>query len=222
MDYLKLFMIFVVAFIAIQLLIRLLGKRASDKAMKAFMESDTPTFTKNIDSWLAKLTIPTFNRNFFKLNYFMSVNDSEQVQSIAQGMEKLHMNRNQKLEYLMKLYEYALMRDEVESTKQALEALRTFIRESDMDNRTQLLEKLDLDESIFINHDMDSLAAIDTLIEQSPEELKGVWYFRKAMILEENGHDQRALTEIERAMHHEPLEINKEQYQVLKDQILKK
>ncbi|UPU39423.1 hypothetical protein MX850_01075 [Erysipelothrix sp. Poltava] len=52
-------------------------------------------------------------------------------------MEKLHMNRNQKLEYLMKLYEYALMRDEVESTKQALEALRTFIRESDMDNRTQ-------------------------------------------------------------------------------------
>ncbi|MBK2401681.1 MULTISPECIES: hypothetical protein [Erysipelothrix] len=222
MDYLKLFMIFVVAFIAIQLLIRLLGKRASDKAMKAFMESDTPTFTKNIDSWLAKLTIPTFNRNFFKLNYFMSVNDSEQVQSIAQGMEKLHMNRNQKLEYLMKLYEYALMRDEVESTKQALEALRTFIRESDMDNRTQLLEKLDLDESIFINHDMDSLAAIDTLIEQSPEELKGVWYFRKAMILEENGHDQRALTEIERAMRHEPLEINKEQYQVLKDQILKK
>lgn len=215
-------MIFVVAFIAIQLLIRLLGKRASDKAMKAFMESDTPTFTKNIDSWLAKLTIPTFNRNFFKLNYFMSVNDSEQVQSIAQGMEKLHMNRNQKLEYLMKLYEYALMRDEVESTKQALEALRTFIRESDMDNRTQLLEKLDLDESIFINHDMDSLAAIDTLIEQSPEELKGVWYFRKAMILEENGHDQRALTEIERAMRHEPLEINKEQYQVLKDQILKK
>ncbi|MEF7523224.1 hypothetical protein [Erysipelothrix rhusiopathiae] len=222
MDYLKLFMIFVVAFIAIQLLIRLLGKRASDKAMKAFMESDTPTFTKNIDSWLAKLTIPTFNRNFFKLNYFMSVNDSEQVQSIAQGMEKLHMNRNQKLEYLMKLYEYALMRDEVESTKQALEALRTFIRESDMDNRTQLLEKLDLDESIFINHDMDSLAAIDTLIEQSPEELKGVWYFRKAMILEENGHEQRALTEIERAMRHEPLEINKEQYQVLKDQILKK
>ncbi|AZK44444.1 hypothetical protein EEI45_06595 [Erysipelothrix piscisicarius] len=222
MDYLKLFMIFVVAFIAIQLLIRLLGKRASDKAMKAFMESDTPTFTKNIDSWLAKLTIPTFNRNFFKLNYFMSVNDSEQVQSIAQGMEKLHMNRNQKLEYLMKLYEYALMRDEVESTKQSLEALRTFIRESDMDNRTQLLEKLDLDESIFINHDMDSLAAIDTLIEQSPEELKGVWYFRKAMILEENGHDQRALTEIERAMRHEPLEINKEQYQVLKDQILKK
>ncbi|MBK2403981.1 hypothetical protein EPJ90_03900 [Erysipelothrix sp. strain 2 (EsS2-7-Brazil)] len=222
MDYLKIFMIFVVAFIAIQLLIRLLGKRASDKAMKAFMESDTPTFTKNIDSWLAKLTIPTFNRNFFKLNYFMSVNDSEQVQSIAQGMEKLHMNRNQKLEYLMKLYEYALMRDEVESTKQALEALRTFIRESDMDNRTQLLEKLDLDESIFINHDMDSLAAIDTLIEQSPEELKGVWYFRKAMILEENGHDQRALTEIERAMRHEPLEINKEQYQVLKDQILKK
>ncbi|AMS11320.1 Uncharacterised protein [Erysipelothrix amsterdamensis] len=222
MDYLKLFMIFVVAFIAIQLLIRLLGKRASDKAMKAFMESDTPTFTKNIDSWLAKLTIPTFNRNFFKLNYFMSVNDSEQVQSIAQSMEKLHMNRNQKLEYLMKLYEYALMRDEVESTKQALEALRTFIRESDMDNRTQLLEKLDLDESIFINHDMDSLAAIDTLIEQSPEELKGVWYFRKAMILEENGHDQRALTEIERAMRHEPLEINKEQYQVLKDQILKK
>lgn len=222
MDYLKLFMIFVVAFIAIQLLIRLLGKRASDKAMKAFMESDTPTFTKNIDSWLAKLTIPTFNRNFFKLNYFMSVNDSEQVQSIAQGMEKLHMNRNQKLEYLMKLYEYALMRDEVESIKQALEALRTFIRESDMDNRTQLLEKLDLDESIFINHDMDSLAAIDTLIEQSPEELKGVWYFRKAMILEENGHDQRALTEIERAMRHEPLEINKEQYQVLKDQILKK
>ena len=215
-------MIFVVAFIAIQLLIRLLGKRASDKAMKAFMESDTPTFTKNIDSWLAKLTIPTFNRNFFKLNYFMSVNDSEQVQSIAQGMEKLHMNRNQKLEYLMKLYEYALMRDEVESTKQALEALRTFIRESDMDNRTQLLEKLDLDESIFINHDMDSLAAIDTLIEQSPEELKGVWYFRKAMILEENGHEQRALTEIERAMRHEPLEINKEQYQVLKDQILKK
>lgn len=215
-------MIFVVAFIAIQLLIRLLGKRASDKAMKAFMESDTPTFTKNIDSWLAKLTIPTFNRNFFKLNYFMSVNDSEQVQSIAQSMEKLHMNRNQKLEYLMKLYEYALMRDEVESTKQALEALRTFIRESDMDNRTQLLEKLDLDESIFINHDMDSLAAIDTLIEQSPEELKGVWYFRKAMILEENGHDQRALTEIERAMRHEPLEINKEQYQVLKDQILKK
>ncbi|MDE8314168.1 hypothetical protein PT169_03370 [Erysipelothrix rhusiopathiae] len=222
MDYLKLFMIFVVAFIAIQLLIRLLGKRASDKAMKAFMESDTPTFTKNIDSWLAKLTIPTFNRNFFKLNYFMSVNDSEQVQSIAQGMEKLHMNRNQKLEYLMKLYEYALMRDDVESTKQALEALRTFIRESDMDNRTQLLEKLDLDESIFINHDMDSLAAIDTLIEQSPEELKGVWYFRKAMILEENVHDQRALTEIERAMRHEPLEINKEQYQVLKDQILKK
>lgn len=222
MDYLKIFMIFVVAFIAIQLLIRLLGKRASDKAMKAFMESDTPTFTKNIDSWLAKLTIPTFNRNFFKLNYFMSVNDSEQVQSIAQGMEKLHMNRNQKLEYLMKLYEYALMRDEVESTKHALEALRTFIRESDMDNRTQLLEKLDLDESIFINHDMDSLAAIDTLIEQSPEELKGVWYFRKAMILEENGHDQRALTEIERAMRHEPLEINKEQYQVLKDQILKK
>lgn len=222
MDYLKLFMIFVVAFIAIQLLIRLLGKRASDKAMKAFMESDTPTFTKNIDSWLAKLTIPTFNRNFFKLNYFMSVNDSDQVQSIAQSMEKLHMNRNQKLEYLMKLYEYALMRDEVESTKQALEALRTFIRESDMDNRTQLLEKLDLDESIFINHDMDSLAAIDTLIEQSPEELKGVWYFRKAMILEENGHDQRALTEIERAMRHEPLEINKEQYQVLKDQILKK
>lgn len=222
MDYLKIFMIFVVAFIAIQLLIRLLGKRASDKAMKAFMESDTPTFTKNIDSWLAKLTIPTFNRNFFKLNYFMSVNDSEQVQSIAQGMEKLHMNRNQKLEYLMKLYEYALMRDEVESTKQALEALRTFIRESDMDNRTQLLEKLDFDESIFINHDMDSLAAIDTLIEQSPEELKGVWYFRKAMILEENGHDQRALTEIERAMRHEPLEINKEQYQVLKDQILKK
>lgn len=222
MDYLKLFMIFVVAFIAIQLLIRLLGKRASDKAMKAFMESDTPTFTKNIDSWLAKLTIPTFNRNFFKLNYFMSVNDSEQVQSIAQSMEKLHMNRNQKLEYLMKLYEYALMRDEVESTKQALEALRTFIRESDMDNRTQLLEKLDLDESIFINHDMDSLAAIDTLIEQSPEELKGVWYFRKAIILEENGHDQRALTEIERAMRHEPLEINKEQYQVLKDQILKK
>lgn len=222
MDYLKLFMIFVVAFIAIQLLIRLLGKRASDKAMKAFMESDTPTFTKNIDSWLAKLTIPTFNRNFFKLNYFMSVNDSEQVQSIAQSMEKLHMNRNQKLEYLMKLYEYALMRDEVESTKHALEALRTFIRESDMDNRTQLLEKLDLDESIFINHDMDSLAAIDTLIEQSPEELKGVWYFRKAMILEENGHDQRALTEIERAMRHEPLEINKEQYQVLKDQILKK
>ncbi|WP_281192768.1 hypothetical protein [Erysipelothrix rhusiopathiae] len=222
MDYLKIFMIFVVAFIAIQLLIRLLGKKASDKAMKAFMESDTPTFTKNIDSWLAKLTIPTFNRNFFKLNYFMSVNDSEQVQSIAQGMEKLHMNRNQKLEYLMKLYEYALMRDEVESTKQALEALRTFIRESDMDNRTQLLEKLDLDESIFINHDMDSLGAIDTLIEQSPEELKGVWYFRKAMILEENGHDQRALTEIERAMRHEPLEINKEQYQVLKDQILKK
>lgn len=222
MDYLKIFMIFVVAFIAIQLLIRLLGKRASDKAMKAFMESDTPTFTKNIDSWLAKLTIPTFNRNFFKLNYFMSVNDSEQVQSIAQSMEKLHMNRNQKLEYLMKLYEYALMRDEVESTKQALEALRTFIRESDMDNRTQLLEKLDLDESIFINHDMDSLAAIDTLIEQSPEELKGVWYFRKAMILEENGHDQRALTEIERAMRHESLEINKEQYQVLKDQILKK
>ncbi|MDE8341075.1 hypothetical protein PT250_02990 [Erysipelothrix rhusiopathiae] len=222
MDYLKIFMIFVVAFIAIQLLIRLLGKKASDKAMKAFMESDTPTFTKNIDSWLAKLTIPTFNRNFFKLNYFMSVNDSEQVQRIAQGMEKLHMNRNQKLEYLMKLYEYALMRDEVESTKQALEALRTFIRESDMDNRTQLLEKLDLDESIFINHDMDSLAAIDTLIEQSPEELKGVWYFRKAMILEENGHDQRALTEIERAMRHEPLEINKEQYQVLKDQILKK
>ncbi|AYV34785.1 hypothetical protein [Erysipelothrix rhusiopathiae] len=222
MDYLKLFMIFVVAFIAIQLLIRLLGKRASDKAMKAFMESDTPTFTKNIDSWLAKLTIPTFNRNFFKLNYFMSVNDSDQVQSIAQSMEKLHMNRNQKLEYLMKLYEYALMRDEVESTKHALEALRTFIRESDMDNRTQLLEKLDLDESIFINHDMDSLAAIDTLIEQSPEELKGVWYFRKAMILEENGHDQRALTEIERAMRHEPLEINKEQYQVLKDQILKK
>lgn len=222
MDYLKIFMIFVVAFIAIQLLIRLLGKKASDKAMKAFMESDTPTFTKNIDSWLAKLTIPTFNRNFFKLNYFMSVNDSEQVQSIAQGMEKLHMNRNQKLEYLMKLYEYALMRDEVESTKQALEALRTFIRESDMDNRTQILEKLDLDESIFINHDMDSLAAIDTLIEQSPEELKGVWYFRKAMILEENGHDQRALTEIERAMRHEPLEINKEQYQVLKDQILKK
>lgn len=215
-------MIFVVAFIAIQLLIRLLGKRASDKAMKAFMESDTPTFTKNIDSWLAKLTIPTFNRNFFKLNYFMSVNDSDQVQSIAQSMEKLHMNRNQKLEYLMKLYEYALMRDDVESTKQALEALRTFIRESDMDNRTQLLEKLDLDESIFINHDMDSLAAIDTLIEQSPEELKGVWYFRKAMILEENGHDQRALTEIERAMRHEPLEINKEQYQVLKDQILKK
>lgn len=222
MDFLKLFIIFIVAFILIQLLIRFMGKRASDKAMKAFMESDTPTFTKIMDGWLAKLTIPPFNRYFFKLNYFMSINDADQVKVIAESMQDFNMNRKQKLEYLMKLYEYALMRDDIPTTKNALEALRTFISESDMDNRQQLLEKLDLDESIFINHDMDSLEAIDTLIEQSPEELKGVWYFRKAMILEENGHDQRALTEIERAMRHETLAINKEQYQVLKDQIEKK
>lgn len=217
-KYIIIAVVLIVTFLAHQLLTKTLIKKYTYKLMSS-LTTDEESFFKLLDSIIVKYLFPVYNREFFRLNYYIVNIKHEKIKKQFADMEQLKMTNSQHLALYQSVFKYFISVNKKTDAKNLLRKLNAFIDENNLD--TEIKKQYEMEYKIYLEKDIKAIPYIDSLLKDCTDAEKAVHYLEKTYIYKENNQLDLAKECMQQVIAYTPDEKQKQAFQELLDNNLK-
>lgn len=182
-KYIIIGVVLVVTFLAHQFLTKFLIKKYTYKLMSLITKDET-TFFNQLDSLIVKYLFPVYNREFFRLNYFIVNIQHNKIKEQFATMETLKMSNNQRLALYQTVFKYFISVNKKTETKNLLRKINAFIDENNLDK--EIKKQYEMEYRIYLEKDIKAIPYIDSILQNCEDSEKAVRYLEKTYIYKEN------------------------------------
>lgn len=178
-----------------------LNKKYTLKLMNA-MADDEETFNQLVDSTMIKLLFEPFNREYLRLNYYIAHDNAIKIKNQIDLLDKMRTNKAQQQAYMNLAFQYYIMGRKEKEAKKMGKRLIAFIQANGADNEDLIIEDINMNLAIFIDHDQSLIPTMGEKIEQTEKDEKATWLFRRAYLYKHNNQPELAKQDLEEALNH--------------------
>ncbi len=182
-------LIFFIVLILFLILYRILTKVYTKSLVNSFKE-DTGKFEKTLNSLIAKLLFPPYNREFMYLNYCVLHKKGKKVSEQIEKLDSMRINNEQHLAVYKTAIQYYVSVNNEKEARNIQKKLNEFIEKNQLDSKIK--ETVDAELNIFFTKDISTLSYIDGKLENCSDLDKVEWNFKKAVVLKANDRLEEA------------------------------
>lgn len=182
-------LIFFIVLILFLILYRILTKVYTKSLVNSFKE-DTGKFEKTLNSFIAKLLFPPYNREFMYLNYCVLHKKDKKVSEQIEKLNSMRINNEQHLAVYKTAIQYYVSVNNEKEARNIQKKLNEFIEKNQLDSKIK--EAVDAELNIFFTKDISTLSYIDGKLENCSDLDKVEWNFKKAVVLKANDRLEEA------------------------------
>lgn len=182
-------LIFFIVLILFLILYRILTKVYTKSLVNSFKE-DTGKFEKTLNSLIAKLLFPPYNREFMYLNYCVLHKKDKKVSEQIEKLNSMRINNEQHLAVYKTAIQYYVSVNNEKEARNIQKKLNEFIEKNQLDSKIK--EAVDAELNIFFTKDISTLSYIDGKLENCSDLDKVEWNFKKAVVLKANDRLEEA------------------------------
>lgn len=182
-------LIFFIVLILFLILYRILTKVYTKFLVNSFKE-DTGKFEKTLNSFIAKLLFPPYNREFMYLNYCVLHKKGKKVSEQIEKLDSMRINNEQHLAVYKTAIQYYVSVNNEKEARNIQKKLNEFIEKNQLDSKIK--ETVDAELNIFFTKDISTLSYIDGKLENCSDLDKVEWNFKKAVVLKANDRLEEA------------------------------
>lgn len=182
-------LIFFIVLILFLILYRILTKVYTKSLVNSFKE-DTGKFEKTLNSLIAKLLFPPYNREFMYLNYCVLHKKGKKVSEQIEKLDSMRINNEQHLAIYKTAIQYYVSVNNEKEARNIQKKLNEFIEKNQLDSKIK--ETVDVELNIFFTKDISTLSYIDGKLENCSDLDKVEWNFKKAVVLKANDRLEEA------------------------------
>ena len=197
---------------------KLLTMYYTKKLVNAFTD-DPDCFEKKLDSAPVRLLFEVFNREFMRLNFYITYSKKGKIDEQAEKLDKIKLNRNQKFSVFQLLLQYYISTNQENKARKLQKRYNAFVDENKLDK--VLKNNMEMELKIHFNKDITTLSYIDMNLEKCSSAEKVAWNFKKAIVLKANNQIEEAKACIQEVIEHTHDEKQKEMMQELLNHDLK-
>ncbi len=169
---------------------KVLTKKYTYKLMKLITQ-DEQTFLNELDSLVVKYLFPVFNREFFRLNYYIINTNDNKVKEQLSLMENINMNHKQKLSLYQTVFKYFVSINKKSDARNILRKISAFVDENNLDKDIKTAYEMEI--KIYLDKDIKAIPYIDAQLEDCTDQEKAVKYLEKAYIYKANNQMTNAI-----------------------------
>lgn len=170
-------------FLLHQIITKTLEKKYTYSLMQSITE-DEETFAKKLDSVIVKYLIPIYNREFFRLNYYIVHSDTKKVKEQLAEMENLKMTSAQHLSLYQTVFKYFITINKKTEARNISRKINVLVDENNMDKDIKTQHEMEI--KIYLDKDIKTIPYIDSILEDCSDQEKAVRYLEKTYIYKAN------------------------------------
>ncbi|MBR3840113.1 MAG: hypothetical protein IKM20_03140 [Erysipelotrichales bacterium] len=170
-------------FLLHQIITKTLEKKYTYSLMQSITE-DEETFAKKLDSVIVKYLIPIYNREFFRLNYYIVHSDTKKVKEQLAEMENLKMTSAQHLSLYQTVFKYFITINKKTEARNISRKINVLVDENNMDKDIKTQHEMEI--KIYLDKDIKTITYIDSILEDCSDQEKAVRYLEKTYIYKAN------------------------------------
>lgn len=188
-KYIIIAVVLIGTFLLHQIITKILEKKYTYSLMQSITE-DEETFTKKLDSLVIKYLIPIYNREFFRLNYYIVHSNDKKVKEQLSFMEGLKMNNAQHLTLYQTVFKYFITVNKKTDARNISRKINAFVDEHNLDKDIKTQYEMEI--KIYLDKDINAIPYIDSIIENCDDQEKSIRYLEKTYIYKENKQLEKA------------------------------
>ena len=210
-KYIIIAIVLLVSFVLHQIITKVLEKKYTYKLMKSIM-NDEESFADLLDSLVVKYTIPVYNREFFRLNYYIVHTNDKKVREQLSMMEKMRMSKKQQLSLYQTAFKYFVSVNKKADAKNISRKINAFVDEYNLD--PEIKTQFEMEIKIYLDKDLNAIPYIDSMLENCTDQEKAVRYLEKTYIYKENNQLDEAINCMKKVIEYT---TDEKQKQIFKD-----
>ena len=217
-KYIIIAIVLVTTFVLHQILTKILEKKYTYKLMQS-ISKDEQTFEKELNSFMVKYLIPIYNREFFRLNYYIVHTKDKKIKEQLSLMEDLKMSINQHLSLYDAVFNYFITVNKKTDARKMSRKINVFVDENNLDSEMKTQYEMKI--KIYIDKDISAIPYIDSMLENADDKEKAVRFLEKTYIYKENNKLDDAMECMRKVIEYTPDEKQKQIFQNLLNNNLK-
>lgn len=217
-KYIIIAIVLVTTFVLHQILTKILIKKYTYKLMQS-ISKDEQTFEKELNSFMVKYLIPIYNREFFRLNYYIVHTKDKRIKEQLSLMEDLKMSINQHLSLYDAVFNYFITVNKKTDARNMSRKINVFVDENNLDSEIKTQYEMKI--KIYIDKDINAIPYIDSMLENADDKEKAVRFLEKTYIYKENNKLDDAMECMRKVIEYTPDEKQKQIFQNLLNNKLK-
>ena len=207
------YIILLISFVAGIFLIRKLLTIVYTKKLVNVFTNHPEQFEKILDSKPVRLLFEVFNREFMRLNFYITYSKKGKVDEQVEKLEKTNMNINQRFSVFQLLLQFYISINDEKKAKKLQKRYNSFIDENKLEK--VLKSNMDMELKIHFDKDLSTLSYIDSHLNNCNDTERVVWNFKKAIVLKANNKLEEAKSCIQQVILYTKDEKQKEVMQEL-------
>ena len=217
-KYIIIAIVLVTTFVLHQILTKILIKKYTYKLMQS-ISKDEQTFEKELNSFMVKYLIPIYNREFFRLNYYIVHTKDKRIKEQLSLMEDLKMSINQHLSLYDAVFNYFITVNKKTDARNMSRKINVFVDENNLDSEIKTQYEMKI--KIYIDKDINAIPYIDSMLENADDKEKAVRFLEKTYIYKENNKLDDAMECMRKVIEYTPDDKQKQIFQNLLNNKLK-
>ena len=176
-------------FLLHQIITKALEKKYTYSLMKSITD-DEQTFTNKLDSLIVKYLIPIYNREFFRLNYYIVHSNAQKIKEQLASMEDLKMSKTQQLTLYQTVFKYYITTNKKTEARNISRKINAFVDENNLDKDIKTQHEMEI--RIYLDKDIKAIPYIDSILEDCTDQEKAIRYLEKTYIYKANNQLDKA------------------------------
>ena len=211
-KYIIIAVVLIGTFLVHKVITSVLEKKYTYSLMKSITD-DEQTFTKKLDSLIVKYLIPMYNRELFRLNYYIVHSDTKKVKEQFTAMEGLKMTKNQQLTLYQTVFKYFITINKKSEARNISRKINAFVDENNLDK--DIKKQYEMEIRIYLDKDIKAISYIDSILKECSDQEKAVRYLEKTYIYKANDQLKDAMECMNKVIEYTTDEKQKETFKEL-------
>lgn len=192
--------------------------KALNKLYELKREKNTKEFISLLDSNYLKFTFDEFTREFMKLNYWIEINNDEEVKKLLHRFQNIKMNDDNKVALYSRLFGYYVVKKENQKAIHLKNILIPLLEKKKDDKSQLLLGEINQVTSIYIDKDTSLLPLlVDTLNSIEDNKTKAILCIRIAKLYHYMNNSEKVNEYLLTAIEYTNNDIEKEDLKKMMD-----
>lgn len=211
-KYIIIAVVLISTFLLHQIITKALEKKYTYSLMKSITD-DEETFSNKLDSLIVKYLIPIYNREFFRLNYYIVHSNTQKVKDQLASMEGLKMTKSQQLSLYQTVFKYYITINKKTEARNISRKINIFVDENNLDK--DIKKQYEMEIKIYLDKDIKAIPYIDSILEDCDDAEKAIRYLEKTYIYKENNQLDKAKECMNKVIEYTPDEAQKKTFKDL-------
>lgn len=211
-KYIIVVLVLLGTFLLHQIITKVLEKKYTYSLMQSITD-DEETFANKLDNIIVKYIIPIYNREFFRLNYYIVHSNGQKIKEQLALMEDLKMTKTQQLSLYQTVLKYYITVNKKTEARNISRKINAFVDENNLDKDIKTQHEMEI--RIYLDKDIKAIPYIDSILEDCTDQEKAVRYLEKTYIYKANGQLNNAIESMNKVIEYTTDEKQKQTFKDL-------